>query len=270
MTMGLAKHIITFVLMINVSLFGMAQVQNPSRQAKRNEKQKKINAIIKQEEEGVTYFKSHWAQGLKLVNDGVGGWIEYAMIRQPRKSILFQLDVSERKHVKEEKLQNEFAPTAPVIFGKVNYFYPVKLGAQKQWVVGNKGNRNGVSISTNIGGGVSLGVLRPYLVEVNKGNGVSEFVGYNSPDSVYFVNLSSIQGGPDLSKGWNKIKITPGLYLKSAARFDYGRYNEMISAVEVGGFAEWYTSKIQQMIDIKQNQFFLGAYVSVIFGKRKK
>jgi len=73
-----------------------------------------------------------------------------------------------------------------------------------------------------------------------------------------------------MSQGWNKLKITPGLYLKSAVRFDYGRYNEMISAVEVGGFAEYYTRTIQQMVDIKQNQFFLGAYVSVIFGKRKK
>lgn len=268
--MRLSKPVTIFLLMTFVSLSVVAQVQVSSRQSKRSEKQKKINAIIKQEEEGVSYFKSHWAQGLKLVNDGVGGWLEYAMIKQPRKSILFQLDVAERKHVKEEKLQNEFQPTAPVIFGKVNYFYPVKLGAQKQWVVGNKGNRNGVSISANVGGGISLGFLRPYLIEVDKGNGITEFVGYNSPDSVYFVNLSSIVGGPDMSKGWNKMKIKPGLYIKSAARFDYGRYNEMISAVEVGGFAEWYTSTIQQLIDIKQKQLFLGAYVSLVFGKRKK
>jgi hypothetical protein len=270
MTMGLAKHIAVFILLFLFAASGISQVQLPAKEAKRKEKQKKINAIINQEEEGVTYFKKHFAEGMKLVNDGFGGWIEYAIMKKPRKSILFQLDVAERKHVKEEKLQNEFAPTAPVIFGKVNFFYPVKLGAQKQWVVGNKGNRNGVSISTNVGGGISLGLLRPYLVEVNKGNGVNEFVSYNSSDSVYFLNLSSIQGGPSMSQGWNKLKITPGLYLKSAVRFDYGRYNEMISAVEVGGFAEYYTRTIQQMVDIKQNQIFLGAYVSVIFGKRKK
>jgi len=184
--MGLSKHIAFFILLFLFAASGMSQVQSPAKEAKRKEKQKKINAIINQEEEGVTYFKKHWAEGMKLVNDGFGGWIEYAIIKKPRKSILFQVDVAERKHVKEEKLQNEFAPTAPIIFGKVNFFYPVKLGAQKQWVVGNKGNRNGVSISTNVGGGISLGLLRPYLVEVNKGNGINEFVSYNSPDSVYF------------------------------------------------------------------------------------
>jgi len=268
MTMRILKQIVMLLVTLFVGVFAMSQ-KVTTNQLKKAEKQKRISAIVKQEEEGLVHFSKHWAMGLKLVNDGYGGWFEYSKIRHPKKNLVFQIDFAERKHVKEEKLQNQYAPTSPVIFGKVNFFYPLKLGVQQQWSIGNKGNRNGVSISVNAGGGVVLGLLRPYLVEVNKGNGVNEFVSYNSPDSVYFVNLSSIEGGPSFSKGWNKMKIKPGMYAKAGLRFDYGKYNEMISAIEVGGFSEFYSGRIQQMIDLKQHQLFLGAYVSVIFGRRK-
>ena len=65
------------------------------------------------------------------------------------------------------------------------------------------------------------------------------------------------------------MKITPGLYLKPAVRFDYGKYNDLVAAIEVGVAAEFYTKKIPQMISNKQKQFFFSAYFTILFGKRK-
>ncbi len=235
---------------------------------RREEKNQRINAIVKLEEEGQIHFKSHFIGGFKLTTDGAGAFVEYGKAQTPKKSLLFQLEFTERKHPKEEKLQNDYSPTAPVIYGKINYFYPVKLGVQQQFLLGNKGNKNGVSVTANFGGGIILGLLRPYLVEVDKGNDTLVFVGYNSPDSNYFLN-GPIVGGPSISEGWNKLKLVPGFYIKPSLRFDYGKYNEMVSAIEIGLTAEYYTKKIQQMINIKQHQFFLSAYVGIVFGKRK-
>jgi hypothetical protein len=153
----------------------------------------------------------------------------------------------------------------------MNFFYPLKLGVQKQFLLGNKGNRNGVSVSCNFGGGLSLGLLRPYLVEVANAEDVTSFVNdetlytseYNVSDSFAVI------GGPSLGQGWSKMKMTPGIYAKSALRFDYGKYNEVISALEIGASLEYYSKKIAQMIAIKQEQLFLGVYLSLIFGKRK-
>lgn len=262
------KHL--FFLMISIGFFTISfgQEMSTNKKTHRQEKQQRIDAIVKQEEEGVLKFKKHFVSGFKLTNDGAGGFLEFAKAQSKTKGLLFQLEFTERKHVKEEKLQNEFATSTPVIYGKINYFYPVKLGVQKQYLLGNKSNKNGVSVTANFGGGFSLGILRPYLVEVDKGNGVYDFVGYNSPDSNYFLN-GPIVGGPSLSNGWNILKVIPGFYLKPAVRFDYGKYNEMVSAVEIGATAEYYFKKIQQMINVKQHQFFLGAYVALIFGRRK-
>ena len=245
-----------------------AQQDPSSKKAKREEKNKRINAIIKQEEEGVLHYKSHFVAGFKLTTDGYGGFLEYAKAQTVNKALLFQLDISERKNSKEEKMQNLAYPSSPLIYGKINFFYPVKLGIQEQIILGNKGNKNGVAVSCNFGGGFALGLLRPYLVEVIKDDG-TEFVGYDAPDNSAFLDLNRIVGGPSFGEGWKNLKLIPGIYLKSSLRFDYGKYNEMINGIEIGLSAEYYAKKIPQMISIKQNQFFLGAHLALIFGRRK-
>ncbi|MEI9956795.1 MAG: hypothetical protein WDM90_10950 [Ferruginibacter sp.] len=65
------------------------------------------------------------------------------------------------------------------------------------------------------------------------------------------------------------MKVTPGLYVKPAVRFDYGKLNELVSAIEVGVTGEFYSKKIPQMLYNKQQQFFFSAYFAIMFGKRK-
>jgi hypothetical protein len=72
-----------------------------------------------------------------------------------------------------------------------------------------------------------------------------------------------------LGKGWNELTITPGLYAKTAVRFDYGSFNELVSAIEVGLNVDFYAKKIPQMVYNKEKQLFFGGYVAIIFGKRK-
>ncbi len=256
-------------MLINNSL--SAQIIYQDRKSKRDEKNKRINAIIKQEEEGVIHYKTHLAGGFKLVNDGYGGFLEYGKAQSVKKSLLFQLEIVERKNSKEEKSTNPYVNSAPFIYGKINFFYPMKLGVQQQFLLGNKGNKNGVSVSCNFGGGLSLGLLRPYLVEVANAEDVISFVNYETLyNEDYNVSDSfAVIGGPGLGQGWNKMKMIPGMYLKSALRFDYGKYNEIISGLEIGASLEYYSKKIPQMIAIKQNQLFLGVYLSLIFGTRK-
>ena len=92
-------------------------------------------------------------------------------------------------------------------------------------------------------------------------------------DSILFTN-SSLLGflqvsGAGFGKGWNQITVTPGLYTKASLRFDYGKYNEQLSALEVGVMAEFYSKAIPQLVYSKPKQFFISAYISIMFGKRK-
>lgn len=258
-----------FLLLLSIACISVvfAQADKSGRKSKREARTERINAMAKLEEEGVIAYKKHTIYGAKLTSDGYGGFLEIGRARSIRTALLFQLDISERKHPKEEK-QQAFVNTSPTMFGKINFFYPVKLGMQYQYLLGNKGNKNGVSITGNLGGGLSLGLLRPYYIDVNK-QGERTFVKYESADSALFLNPDLHIAGPGFGKGWSDLTVTPGLYIKPALRFDYGKYNEMVSALEVGVTAEFYTKKIPQMIYIEQKQLFFSAYISVLFGRRK-
>lgn len=273
-------------LAVVATLPSMAQM---TKKEKRDERKQRINALIKQEEEGVIAYHKHSAFGFKLTTDGYGGFFEIGRAKSIKKALLFQLDISERKHPKEEKQTNISIPTSPFIYGKINYFYPVKIGMQQQILLGNKTNRNGVSVTGNFGGGIALALLRPYNLEVNDLKaGNRKLIRYETSDSTLTSNtgssayvadsslftngnlLSFLQvAGSGLGKGWGQMKVTPGLYAKAALRFDYGKYNEMLSAIEVGLTGEYYSKAVPQLVYTKPKQFFVSAYVSIMFGKRK-
>ena len=262
------KQLLIFLAAATLSLSVFAQEINKSKtKTRKEEKRERINALIKAEEEGVIAYKKHYAFSIKLNSDGYGFTFEKGFAKSVKKATLFQIEIGERKHQKEQVQSNPNAPSSPIVYGKLNFFYPVKLGVQKQFLLGNKSNKNGVSITANVGGGISLGLLRAYEVEVIKGS-EKIFIRYDSPDSLLFIS-GPFYGGPTFSRGWNKLKLTPGFYVKPALRFDYGRYNDLLAAIEVGVTAEYYTKKIPQMLFNKQNQFFFSAYVAVAFGRRK-
>lgn len=259
------RKIIFLIFIISVSFGATAQQTKKQRQA---EKRARINNMAKEEEEGVITYKKSFLFGAKLISDGYGAFFELGRASSVKKSTLYQLEISERKAIKEDKQSNPYINSIPFIYGKENFVYPVKLGVQQQMLLGNKSNKNGVSVTANYGGGISLALLRPYYVQVQKGNDYV-YVKYNSPDSSLFLNQPGIFAGPTFSKGWSQITVTPGLYAKTALRFDYGSYNEVISAVEVGITGEYYSKKIPILVSVPEKTFFFSGYVSILFGKRK-
>jgi hypothetical protein len=260
------KQLLFTALFLSIAITITAQDNKSSRQIRKEEKRKRIDALIKQEEEGVIAYHKQTVYGLKLTNDGYGLFFEIGRAQSVKKSMLFQFEITERKHEKEEKQNNPFGTGVPLIYGKLNFFYPVKLGVQQQILFGNKSNKNGVSISGNFGGGLALGLLRPYELEVDKA-GERTFVRYET-DTALFTK-GPYYGGPNLSRGWKYLKVRPGLYAKTGLRFDYARLNEMVNAIEIGIAGEFYAKKIPQVLYNKERQFFFSAYVALLFGKRK-
>lgn len=265
------KQLLFILAAVTLSLSAVAQETKKPAKSRKEQKRDKVNALARQEEEGIVAYKKHFIFGAKLTSDGYGVFFEKGKAKSVKKATLFQLEISERKHTKEEKQTYYATQTTPFIYGKLNFFYPIKLGVQQQFLLGNKSNKNGVSVTANVGGGLTLGLLRPYELQITDTAGKRRYIKYDSPDSLLFVNsyLDQTVSGPGFGTGWNGLKFTPGLYLKPALRFDYGSYNEMVNAIEVGVCAEFYSKKIPQMLYNKEKQFFFSAYFAIMFGKRK-
>ena len=257
------QKILFIIIALTISFTTTAQ---KTKKQKKEESKKRINALIKQEEEGIIAYQKQTVFGGKLINNGYGIFMEIGRAKSLKKAMLYQLELSEYKSPKEEKQSNLYNYSTPFTFGKQNFFYPVKLGVQQQILFGNKSNKNGVTITGNFGGGISMGLLRPYYVQVGA---TGEYIKYDSKDSLIFLNPKKISGGPGFSRGWSDITVTPGAYLKTALRFDYGSYNELVSALEVGLSGDFYSKKIPIMARTSSKQFFFTGYVAIIFGRRK-
>ncbi len=99
--------------------------QKQSKKERRDQKHKRIDALIKQEEEGVIAYNRHTVYGGKLINNGYGAFIEFGKAKSVKKAMLYQLEISEYKSIREEKQSNLFAYSTPYIFGKQNFFIPL-------------------------------------------------------------------------------------------------------------------------------------------------
>lgn len=264
-------------------LFGMVLLSNTavaqtkkSRKEKKAEKQAKINELIRLEEEGTIVYPKQNIFGFHLYSDGWSAMFEKGKQKNTNKSTLYSIEFGERKHPKEVKLFDVssgggFIFGQPLIYGKENNFFFLKMGAGQSYLIGGKGNKNGVAVSAVYKGGLSLGLLKPYYVDVIDPI-TSQIVAakYEGGTGKYDNEfLSNPLGSSGLFRGISETRIKPGLFLKGALRFDYGRYNEVVSALETGFGLEYYSSEMPIMINNEARRSFINVYVALEFGRRK-
>ncbi|MGL6267512.1 MAG: hypothetical protein ACRC2O_06280 [Chitinophagaceae bacterium] len=276
------KRVVIFILPILTAFSTLAQDMQPNsnRQTKNERKQakrQKINEMIRAEQDGEPSYQKHTLWGFKLNHDGWGASYELGKMKSPYKANIYQFEFNEKKHPKEEKqstgdnLGGGFIVLGnPFVYGKQNYFYQLKGGIGQSRMIGGKGNKNGVGVYWIYAGGISLGLVRPYYLEVESppNSGQVKAIRYSQKDSAEFLG-NFIVGGTGLRNGWGEMKFVPGVHAKTALRFDWARFNTTISAIEFGFNFELYTSEIIQMATIEGNHFFANGYISILFGKRK-
>jgi hypothetical protein len=247
-----------------------AQDSTMSKRDRRDARRQKISSKIRQAEEGVLVYRKQSIFGIQAKTNGYGIFYELGFMKTNRKSNIFRIDITETKNAKEEKLLGGGIIFGnPFIFGKQNYFYPVTLGFGQQYILGQKGNKNGVAVSAVYNAGISIGLLRPYYINVDDpSTGESRTIKYSTEDSALFLG-PTITGGAGFGKGWGEMKIKPGAFAKVAMRFDYGRFNEVVSGLEIGMSLEAYGSKVPIMLLQKDKSLFFQGYISLLFGRRK-
>jgi hypothetical protein len=247
------------------STLSRREIKNDRKEARRQ----KVNNLIRQAEEGVLIYRKQSIFGIQAKTNGYGVFYELGRMKSNRKTNIYRIDLTETKNAKEEKLLGgNLLFGNPFIYGKINYLYPLTIGFGQQYILGQKGNKNGVAVSAIYNAGLVAGLLRPYYIEVVDDNGQSRTIKYSSEDSSLFLG-NSIAGGGGFGKGWGEMKIKPGVFAKVAMRFDYGRFNESVSGLEIGMSLEAYGSKVPILLFQKEKQLFFQGYIALLFGRRK-
>jgi hypothetical protein len=263
------KKLSLIITITFLTISSFAQDSREQRREKKEAKRQKINELVRQAEEGVLVYQKQSIFGIQLRTNGYGAFYELGKMKTNRKTNIYRIDITEIKHSKEEKLLGgSFIFGNPYIYGKINNFYPITLGFGQQYILGQKGNKNGVAVTGIYNAGLAVGLLRPYYLDV-EANGETRTIKYAGEDSALFLDQSAIVSGGGFGKGWSELKVKPGAFAKVGMRFDFGRYNESVSALEIGMSIEAYASKISIMAMQDDSRMFFQGYIAFLFGRRK-
>lgn len=262
----------------------LAQQQaQPRTMSPVQEKKLRKYLLLRQEEEGDFSYNREFSGGARLNTNGWAGFLEYGWRKNEVVGNFLQFEFSEIKHPKERKEARSFyardpftgfpilVSSRPYVYGKINTFFDVRLTYGQRYIIGSKGNKNGVEVSAVYSGGLSLGLLKPYYLELRNdtlSTGTTSTEKYSDSNKDRFLNPALIEAGGGFGKGWNEIRLTPGLHAKLGLRFDWARFNEFLNALEVGVGADYFTQNMQILANTRGERFFFHAYVGYQFGKK--
>ena len=214
--------------------------------------------------------------GFRLNTDGWGVYAQKGKSKSDMKeSELFynvrywELELDEKKHPKEIKRTSDlstFNDTKPRSFayGKVNNFYSIKLGYGNRKMIAGKPDPGTVSIHWFYSGGLALGLLKPYYIELYDGTSIK----YTDSTKEEFLNKNDIIGSSGFSKGIGEMKFAAGIHAKTGLHFDFAASKKTIIAIEFGGNVEVYSRTIQLMANQKDVPYFVNIFGAIQFGKR--
>jgi hypothetical protein len=256
--------------LVSLGLFAQDSTNVSQKQNRKNQKRERINNLMRMEEEGDLIFNKHSIFGIRLATDGYGISWEKGKYKTPYRTLLYAFELNEKHDPKEHKVSasTDLFNYSTLVPYKLNNLYELRASIGEERLIGGKGNKNGVAVTFLYTGGLSLALIKPYFLDMQKPSGAT----YRTTWDRYLQDTATNDvptGASGFTVGWDDLSIKPGVNAKTAMRFDYGRLNQTITAIEVGLTGEFFTGKIPLVYKVPAKQFFFNAYVSILFGSRK-
>jgi len=183
------------------------------------------------------------------------------------KKRMFEIELTGIRDQKAIKTSNlYFQDSKSYIYGQENSFFIIRSGYGKQKIINSKPYWGGVELRYFYYGGVSLGILKPvYLYILNETNTQSITVEKYDPNK---DNYDNIYGKAPFFTGFTKINFDPGLYFKTGLNIEYGSYDKILKAIEIGAAVDAYLKPVPLMAFNPSKNIFTSLFLSFHFGKR--
>lgn len=233
-----------------------------------------------EDKEGIL-MESELSFGVRLYSHGWGIFGEKAKILNIKKVRVFQFGFASYRDFRQKKqpaVVNYVGPgldnPRDFFFGKQNDFFMLRVGYGYKRVLANKADKNGVRLTFTYIGGLSLGFLKPYYLELAYPNPndndsfIIQSEKYSEDNADRFTDIYSIVGASSYGKGFKEIEPVPGGFVKIGLNFDWATNEQLVKALEAGFILDVYYKKIELMVTEDNKPFFLGAYIGFQFGKR--
>ena len=229
--------------------------------------------------QGILY-RTEKALELQLHTNGFSIGYDWGDIRKYYLTRYYHIGLGIVKHPKEYRQAVNFQSSnfllkssSAFAFGKQNNLIVIRAGIGEKRYFSEKAMRKGVAVGINYEGGISLGLLKPYYLNLSRvePSGSQKIVAekYSEENQDVFLDVNRIYGSASFFKGFNEIRVIPGLHGKIGAHFSKGAFDKGVRALEVGIMFDAYFQRVPIMVLEKNLPFFLNGYVLLQFGKRQ-
>lgn len=244
--------------------------------------EEKIDIInLAPEQERIKYGKpthSEFSVGLRIPNRGWAlfvnkGWLkrnetikryEYEEVYSTRVLTFEVGEIMSSKEVKPSILVGLLGSSGFHVYGKQNNLYTAKLLFSNRKLIAGKIDKNSIGIHWVYGAGAGIGLLKPYYLKVSEYGSIK----YTPENRNIFLSAGAIEGR-DMFKGFDEMQFVPALILRSGLHFDFSQNRKRKISLEVGATLEYFTQKVNIMVEEKPSNAFLNVYLALQYGRIK-
>ncbi len=223
------------------------------------------------DESVIIYDRSVYGGGI-LHTNGWGLHVTYTKNKGAFKSRMYQLDIVGMKHPKEVRSFNPYYDDSrSYIYGKLNNFFVIRPTIGKKYLKFDKIRKSGVAVGYNWRLGPSLGFSKPVYLEIGipgegQFNYVDVIVEKYDPDQ---HNVENIFGRASGLRGFDELRIHPGIHGAFALNFEYDPERSGIKGIEVGATLDYYPiEEIEIMAFADNKAIFFNFYLALQFGSK--
>jgi hypothetical protein len=186
------------------------------------------------------------------------------------------------KNPKEESIISDFGGTFTAY--KTNYAFALRPSIGIQRILFHKAAESGVQVNGLLSAGPSLGLLMPYYISYDYDYARTGRVSANDIiineqyDPGKHTSPNAIVDRAPFFAGISHTSVVPGVHLRGALSFEYGRYRDAVAGAEVGFLLEAYTKRLITLDsstpampvspDVLNKQFFPSVYLTLYLGHR--
>ena len=225
---------------------------------------------------GVVYDEE-FAVNMYLHTRGYGIGAIFGKIKTYYKTTFYHVDFGMVKHPKENRPDNQLNQfnvlSRPYVYGKKNSFFVLRAGKGTKRYLSEKAKRKGVAMGYSYQIGPSIGMLKPYYLDLRAEDPGSppelRVVKYSEESRDLFLDPGSIDGYAGFWKGVGETNFIFGGHIKGGAHFAWGAYEKGVKALEVGLMIDVFLTKVDILAIEDNSPIFANLYLNLQFGKRK-
>jgi hypothetical protein len=213
------------------------------------------------------FFRNERTGAVFFSTDGYGlSYREGKRINYLNKKLI-EFDIGHLVHPKEYRLNSYYQTSGTFVFGKINSVFFIRGGMGYQHELFKKADLGGVAIRYFFSGGPVIAFCKPIYYEIPVFNPQgTEFQIIEEKFDITKHDPTSIYGRSNYFKGFNEMKLKPGLYVKGGFNFEYSKQDKVIHAIEIGAQINAFIQEVPIMATETNKAVFFSLFVSYRFG----